>query len=227
MLKLTSRVCPSCLLSVLVLLVGVAMVARPANAAPDDFYTWAKWRLGHAPYTCQAGAPWVRPNVQRRVPASWWKRLEQYEPRPCPQTGEQPAAPAAPISQAQLGTREAALRDAVNAERHRMGRAPLPVGARLESAAKDHTADMIRYRYFGHDWHNGTPFGTWVSRYTNCTAGEIIAWQSPQQTPSNAVRQWLGSPPHRAALLGSNWSVMGVELTQQHAVVEFGGPCRA
>jgi Cysteine-rich secretory protein family len=217
----------SCLLSVLLLLVGLALVARPANAAPDDFYTWAKWRLGHAPYTCQAGAPWVRPNVRRRVPPSWWKRLEAYEPAPCKETTGQPVEPAASeVAEAKLDAREETLRVAVNAERRRRGLAPLPVGARLERAARDHTADMIRYRYLGHDWHNGTPFGTWVNRYTACTAGEIIAWQSPRQTPSNAVRQWLGSPPHRAALLASSWSVMGVELTKQHALVVFGGACR-
>jgi uncharacterized protein YkwD len=129
--------------------------------------------------------------------------------------------------EAKLDASEEALRAAVSAERRRRGLAPLPVGVQLERAAKDHTADMIRYNYLGHDWHNGAPFGTWVSRYTACTAGEIIAWQSPRQTPGNALRQWLGSPPHRAALLASSWSVMGVELTKQHAIVEFGGRCRA
>jgi uncharacterized protein YkwD len=39
------------------------------------------------------------------------------------------------------------------------------------------------------------------------------------------VRQWLASPSHRAALLGNSWAVMGVELTQRHAAVEFGRRC--
>jgi uncharacterized protein YkwD len=85
---------------------------------------------------------------------------------------------------------------------------------------------MIQFRYFGHDWHDGAPFGTWIGRYTRCaTAGEILAWRSPQQTPGNAVQQWLGSPSHRASLLSSAWTVMGVKLTQRNATVEFGRRC--
>ena len=82
---------------------------------------------------------------------------------------------------------------------------------------------MIRFGYFGHDWSNGAAFGTWVNRYTTCvTAGEILAWRSPRQTAGNAVKQWLASRGHRAALLAKTWSVMGVELTQRNATVEFG-----
>jgi uncharacterized protein YkwD len=223
-IRITPRV--SSWLSALTLLVGLAIVAGPANAAPDEFYTWAKWRLGAAPYTCQAGASWVRPNVRQHVPESWWKRLDAYRPVACPQIDQPPAEPAVTeIAEATLNAREAALRDAVNAERQRNGLAALRVGASLERAAKNHTADMMHFGYLGHDWHTGAAFGTWVKRYTPCTAGEIIAWQSPQQTPSNAVRQWLGSPGHRAALLAHDWTVMGVELTQRHADVVFGGRC--
>jgi uncharacterized protein YkwD len=85
---------------------------------------------------------------------------------------------------------------------------------------------MTRFGYFGHGWHNGTPFGTWLARYTRCvTASEILAWRSPQETPGAAVRQWLSSPGHRAALLANTWGVMGVELTQRHAAIEFGRRC--
>ena len=52
-----------------------------------------------------------------------------------------------------------------------------------------------------------------------------LAWRSPQETAGYAVRQWLGSPPHRAALLSSTWTVMGVELTPRYATVEFGRRC--
>ena len=227
MTKKTSRPHTLLLLSLLTLLVGLATVARPADAATGEFYTWAKWRLGHAPYTCQAGAPWVRPNVRQNVPASWWKRLEGFQPKPCPPTTDKPAEPtAAPVAEVKLDAREAALRDAVNAERRRNGLASLSIGAGLERAARAHTADMIKFGYLGHDWHTGAPFGTWVTRYSACGAdGEIIAWRSPQQTPANAVQQWLASPGHRAALLSSKWADMGVELTQRHALVVFGGRC--
>ena len=205
---------------------GVA-AAAPANGADGgEFYVWAKWRLGHAPYTCQAGAAWVRPNVRPNVPPAWWERLKQYTPKPCP-TAEQPVGPpAAPIAEPGLSAREAALRDAVNSERRRNGLAPLPVGEAVERATRAHTADMIKFGYLGHDWHNGTAFSTWVSRYFGCTAGEIIAWRSPQETPAGAIQQWLNSPGHRAALLSSGWTSMGVELAARHAVVIFAGHCR-
>jgi uncharacterized protein YkwD len=212
---------------ILALLVGLAMIARPAHAASGEFYVWAKWRLGHAPYTCQAGASWVRPNVRARVPASWWTRLERYRAVPCPPTPDAPVEATDTLAaQIALGAPEAALRDAVNAERSRHGLAPLAIDPSLQRAARRHVADMIRFGYFGHDWHNGTPFGRWLARLTKCvTAGEILAWRSPQETPGNAIRQWLGSPGHRAALLARTWTVMGVELTQRYAAVEFGRRC--
>ena len=212
---------------ILTLGVGLAVVARPADAASGEFYAWAKWRLGHAPYTCQAGAPWVRPNVRVRVPVSWWKRLEGYKATVCPQTPDPPVEPIdTPIAEIKLDAREQALREAVNAERSRHGLAPLGVNASLQRAARAHTANMIRFGYFGHDWRGGIPFGTWMSRHTSCvTTGEILAWRSPQQTPGSAVQQWLDSPGHRVALLSNRWAVMGVELTKRHATVEFGRQC--
>ena len=60
---------------------------------------------------------------------------------------------------------------------------------------------------------------------SRCATVEILAWRSPQETAGAAVQQWLGSPSHRAALLASTWTVMGVELTQRHATVAFGRQC--
>jgi uncharacterized protein YkwD len=217
----TSRKYLTFWLTTLALVVGLAVTSAPAGAASGDFFVWAKWRLGHAPYTCQAGVESVRPDVPRNVPASWWLRLQAHQAKPCPQDQAQEAA----LAQGGLNGRQAALRDTVNAERKKYGLAPLPINGSLEHAATSHTADMIKYGYFAHDWHNGVPFGTWVARYAPCRAGEIIAWRSPSETPAGAVQQWLNSPEHRAELLSNSWSGMGVQLTQQHAVIVFGGHC--
>ena len=128
--------------------------------------------------------------------------------------------------QVELQAREQALRDAVNAERHRKGLAPLGIDPRLERNARAHTIDMIRFGYFGHEWHDGRSFGSWIAPNTTCdSTGEILAWSSPRQTPGHAVRQWLESPGHRALLLADTWTVMGVELTQRHATVQLGRRC--
>ena len=231
-MEIASRSRTSFRLVILAMLVGLAVGAGPADAGSGegDFYAWAKWRLGHAPYTCQPGAPWVRPNVRLVVPASWWDRLKRYRAVECQPTPEPEPPEEEPVdltvAQIKLDGREEALRDAVNAERSRNGLAALTLNLGLQRAARAHTVNMIRFRYFGHDWDDGTPYRTWVDRYTGCvTAGEILAWRSPRQTPASAVRQWLDSPGHRAALLSNTWSVMGVELTQRYATVEFGRRC--
>ena len=56
-----------------------------------------------------------------------------------------------PVSQSTLDAREQALRDAVNAERRRRGLAPLLIGESLERVARDHTANILKFHYFGHD----------------------------------------------------------------------------
>ncbi len=169
----------------------------------------------------------MRPNVRTHVPESWWEQLKLHRPKPCPQTDQPPEPTGSPIAEPALDRREAALRDAVNAERRRQGLAPIPVDTSVQRAARAHTADMIKFRYLGHDWHNGSPFGTWVDRYTKCAAGEILAFRSPRQSAGNAVQQWLGSPSHRAALLGREWTAMGVELAKRNATVVFRGRCAA
>ena len=161
------------------LVIAMAALAPPADAATGEAYVSVKARLRHASQT--------------------------------------------PIG---LQSREEGLRDAVNAERRRNGLAPLGIDRKLQRDARAHTTDMIRFGYFGHQWHDGTHFRIWIARRTSCAAtGEILAWHSPQQTPENAVRQWLDSPSHRALLLSSTWSVMGVELRQRHATVDFGKHC--
>lgn len=161
------------------LVIAMAALAPPADAATDEAYVSVKQRLRHA-------------------------------------------------SRAQIGlqSREEGLRNAVNAERLRHGLAPLGIDRKLERDARAHTLDMIRFGYFGHQWHDGTPFRIWIARGSTCDAmGEILAWHSPQQTPESAVRQWLDSPPHRALLLSGTWTDMGVELRERFATVDFGRHC--
>jgi hypothetical protein len=190
-------------LSLAMLVVGLGVVAAPSNAADDEFYLWAKWRLGHAPYTCQAGAAWVRPNVRPNVPASWWEQLKQYKASPCPPSGEQPVdTPTAPIAEPRLSPSEAALRNAVNAERRRHGLAALPVGPSVVRAARDHTADMIKHGYLGHDWHNGAPFGPVGDEILRMHRGRghclaVAAADSRQRCPAVAP---LARPPRRTPL---------------------------
>lgn len=46
----------------------------------DTFFTWARWYLGRSEFKGHAREPGLRPDVPRRIPAAWWKRLKVHLP---------------------------------------------------------------------------------------------------------------------------------------------------
>lgn len=84
----------------------------------------------------------------------------------------------------------AALLDLHNAARARVGRKPLVLDAALVAGAQ-RNADWMRSR--GRLSHNG-PFRGW--------SAENAAWGSPPLSAEAVMRLWLGSPGHRANILG-------------------------
>ena len=216
-------------------LVALLLVST-AGAVPGWYWPWAKWRLGHDTYRCQAGEAALRPDAPRDVPDWAWERLQRHNGGRCVKSGSAPAsapsatpasapAPRAPAALA-LDPAEASLRDAVNATRQANGLPALEVDPRLQRAARERSADIVAHGYFAHEWHDGTPFATWITRYWPCNgAGEILVMRTPSLNAQQSVQLWLASPSHRANMLSPDWRSMGVELDGIYGTVDFGGRC--
>lgn len=96
----------------------------------------------------------------------------------------------------------------VNQERAREGLSPLTVNKSAEAAA------LVRAREtetsFSHTRPNGSSFSTALTEQgvSYRTAGENIAWG--QKTPEQVMQGWMNSPGHRANIMSSKFTSIGV-----------------
>jgi uncharacterized protein YkwD len=105
----------------------------------------------------------------------------------------------------------------INARRRAHGLAPLRSNRLLHRAARRHSREMVRNRYFDHTSPSGETFDDRI-RQTGYlrdagwwSVGENIAWGvGPNATPRAIVLQWMNSPPHRQAILNSSFRSVGV-----------------
>jgi len=100
--------------------------------------------------------------------------------------------------------------DRTNAERVRRGLRALTVDQRLAAAAQAHSADMVRRAFFAHESPDGRQ--VWdravAAGYAYRKVAENIA--AGQRTAEEVVRGWMGSPGHRANILDSDLTQIGV-----------------
>jgi len=92
---------------------------------------------------------------------------------------------------------------AVNAERTRHGLKPLVQHAVLERTADRFAARLVRTNRLAHDSRIRVPTGRFVH------LGEVLAQGGRTFTPAQAVRAWMGSPPHRRILLSRRFTHAG------------------
>lgn len=130
---------------------------------------------------------------------------------------------AAPRSSEVLSLEASAL-CLVNAERARRAMVPLLRDARLHAAARTHSIDMVRHRYFGHvdrrgrDSHARILLAGWPEAGSWLRTGENLAWGSGRRSrPAEIVRMWLASPGHRRNMLDPDYREAGIG-------VAHGGP---
>lgn len=101
----------------------------------------------------------------------------------------------------------------INIYRNRNGLPSLTVSADLSQYARIKSADMLNNRYFQHNSPTyGSPFTMMRSmgiRFTS--AGENIA--SGYHTAQTVVNAWLASPAHRANILSTSYSTVGIGHT--------------
>lgn len=95
----------------------------------------------------------------------------------------------------------------INQERAARGLKPVRLDPRLWRAARHHTRDMLRRRYFAH----GSTVER-LSRYIRSgVIGETLAWGSGSYaSPASTVDAWLHSPSHRAILLDPDFKYVGI-----------------
>jgi uncharacterized protein YkwD len=114
----------------------------------------------------------------------------------------------------------ARLRQLINDARAQHGLRPLRAERHLARAARGHSADMRRRRYFAHDSPEGTSPAARMraAGYRHPSAvSETIAWGTgSERRPKALLRAWLHSPPHRAALLSPRFREIGVGVVRAH-----------
>src|SRR5207248_10463897 len=111
---------------------------------------------------------------------------------------------------------------------HRLPR--LVVSAQLGQAGREHARQLALAGYFSHDWSDATPFGTWIRRFypvgsaRRWSAGENLAWATPEVTAKQAVEMWVASPEHRRILLDRSWRQIGLAaIRADNAPGVYGG----
>lgn len=113
---------------------------------------------------------------------------------------------------ARLSHSERAMIRLVNDVRARSGLGRLRVSRALSRAADRHSLDMLRSDFFDHSSSDGTTFDRRIRRYADArSVGETLAAIGQRRGgAATVVRMWMESPPHRALLLGSGFSRIGI-----------------
>lgn len=122
---------------------------------------------------------------------------------------ETQTAQAAPASSA-YGSYEQQVVDLVNKERAAVGLPALKVNTKLAAVAEKKAEDLRDKNYFDHQSPTyGSPFDMMKQfgiSYTS--AGENIA--KGQKTPADVMNGWMNSPGHKANILNSSYTEIGV-----------------
>jgi uncharacterized protein YkwD len=107
----------------------------------------------------------------------------------------------------------------LNAERKRHNLRPLRLNRKLSAAARRHSRAMARKRFFSHTSPSGATFVDrirrtgYLSGARSWAIGENIAYGSGSRSTPRAIgTAWMNSPPHRANILSSSFSSIGVGI---------------
>jgi putative cell wall-binding protein len=102
------------------------------------------------------------------------------------------------------------LRDRINHHRQQHGLAPLPEDHHLSTVSTGWSAHMAAAGGLSHNPDRDAQYGWSVER-----SGEIVAYVgdsrlTPDQMAHRIVENWMASSDHRAVILGSSWTDLGV-----------------
>ena len=102
----------------------------------------------------------------------------------------------------------------VNIERTKRGLSPLTFDSNLSNVATKKSQDMVDKKYFDHTSPTyGSPFDM-MNRFgvSYQAAGENIA--KGQKTPEEVMNSWMNSSGHRANILSSNFTKLGIGIAK-------------
>jgi len=116
----------------------------------------------------------------------------------------------------------------INAVRARFGLGTVRPSPLLHAVAQHHSDDMILRDYFAHTSPTGSTVrdrivhSGFVSGYS-WIGGETLAWGTGSLAdPVMIVKAWLSSPEHRAILLTSGWTRIGISRACGHFLGHVG-----
>lgn len=159
-------------------------------------YYWAKQPSPATPSTPGGSGSPSQPTQPNETPS------QPQQPKPTPST---------PASNSGF---EQQVVELVNQERAKAGLKPLTYDAQLSQVARLKSQDMRDKNYFSHTSPTyGSPFDMMRNYGVSYrTAGENIA--AGQSTPAQVVQAWMNSPGHRANILNSQYTHIGVGYAQ-------------
>ncbi|HBW37170.1 CAP domain-containing protein [Desulfosporosinus sp. BICA1-9] len=151
--------------------------------------------------------PYYPPNS---APAPVPKPVPTPTPTPTPAPTPVPT-PAPTPEKPTIGVDEQKMLDLINAERSKVGVAPLKTDTKVMEVAKLKADDMVKNNYFSHTSPTyGSPFDM-LKKFgvTYQTAGENIAGNSSVEAAHNALMQSEG---HRKNILNSSYNYIGIGI---------------
>jgi uncharacterized protein YkwD len=120
-----------------------------------------------------------------------------------------PAALSAHGSQASSSS-TGGFTQALNSYRASHGRGPLVADPALTAAAQAYAQDMVSHGYFSHRGRDGATVGSRAAR-AGCAWGDAAEnLGSGYANEAHVIQGWIGSPGHRRAMLGRNYSRYGL-----------------
>ena len=124
-------------------------------------------------------------------------------------------------------THTSTYRDAINAARahardcgdtHFRAAPPLTWNAKLGAAAQEHSDDMARNDFMGHEGSDGSTYRERIEKngYTKWRSlGENVA--AGQPNTRKVVQDWLDSPGHCKNIMSPKFTEMGMALSENNA----------
>lgn len=179
---------------------------------PNEASNWLDWFQGNF-------SPVESPPNQAVNPQQPVIPQQSANPQPSvnPQQSANPQQSGNPSQSAQQ------VLDLVNRERSKAGLSSLSMNSNLSKVAMAKAQDMYNNNYFDHQSPTyGSPFDMMTAfGVTYNSAGENIA--KGQTSPAEVMNQWMNSPGHRANILNSSYTQIGIAYYNGEWVQEFIG----